>query len=108
MVFRGTCSVLIDSQIFGADAIHFSQIPERVNRFLMKADPIILHYTLDPTVPPPEKPVAYDIEIKVDDIVMKSRMTHAVVNMTAESQKELAKLDEEVCCAVRYTSNIPR
>ena len=63
----------------------------------MKADPIVLHYNLDPTVPPPEKPVAYDIEVKVDDVAMKSRMSHAAVNMTSESTKELAKIDDEVC-----------
>jgi SWI/SNF-related matrix-associated actin-dependent regulator of chromatin subfamily D len=63
----------------------------------LKADPVILHYTLDPTAPPPEKPLAYDIEIKVDDVATKSRMNHAAVNMTSESVKELAKIDDEVC-----------
>ena len=83
-------------KIFGQEAIQFQQIPERVNRFLMKADPIILHYTLNPSVPPPDKPSAYDIEIKVDDATMKSRMSHVAVNMLPETVKELTRLDDEV------------
>ena len=84
------------AKIFGQDAIQFQQIPERVSRFLMKADPIILHYTLNPSVLPPEKPIAYDVEIKVEDATMKSRMTHVAVNMLPETVKELTRLDDEV------------
>jgi SWI/SNF-related matrix-associated actin-dependent regulator of chromatin subfamily D len=59
-------------------------------------DPIVLHYTIDPTQPPPEKPVAYDVEIRVEDTSLKSRMSHVVMNMAPESAKELSKLDDEV------------
>ncbi len=72
-------------------------IPERVNHFLMKPDPIVLHYTLNPTIPPPDKPQAYDVEIKIDDTTLKTRMTHVLLSMTPESAKELNKIDDEVC-----------
>ncbi len=62
----------------------------------MKSDPIVLHYTINPSMPPPEKPVAYDVEIKVDDTGLKSRMSHVVLNMVPESAKELTKIDDEV------------
>ena len=63
----------------------------------MKPDPIVLHYTINPSVPPPEKPVAYDVEMKLDDANLKTRMTHVILGMSAESSKELTKLDDEVC-----------
>lgn len=84
------------TQIFGSEAIQFQLIPERVNRFLARPDPIVLHYTLDPNLPPPEKPVAYDVEVRVEDASLKSKMTHVILNMAPETAKELSKLDEEV------------
>ena len=83
-------------KIFGSEAIQFQQIPERVNRFLLKPDPIVLNYTINPSVPPPDKPAAYDVEIKIDDMNLKSRMNHVAITMAADSAKELTKLDDEV------------
>ncbi|THG95970.1 hypothetical protein EW026_g5774 [Hermanssonia centrifuga] len=91
--------------IFGAEAIQFQHIPERVNRYLMKSDPIVLHYTINPSMPPPEKPVAYDVEIKVDDTGLKSRMSHVVLNMVPESAKELTKIDDEISLHVQSLNN---
>lgn len=90
----------------------FHQLPEIVNRFLHPPDPVVLHYTLNPTVPPPEKPGAWDVEVKLDDSAIKSRMNHAVLQLAPETARELAKLDEEVrrssslgaqtsCCPLR-------
>ncbi|KIP06774.1 hypothetical protein PHLGIDRAFT_106629 [Phlebiopsis gigantea 11061_1 CR5-6] len=91
--------------IFGQDAIQFQQIPERVNRFLGKADPIVLHYTINPSVPPPEKPVAYDIDVKVDDTAMKSRMSHVAVTMSPETLKELSRVDDEIALHMQSLQN---
>lgn len=74
----------------------FHQLPEVVNRFLMPPDPVILHYTLNPAIPPPEKPGAWDVEVKLDDSTLKGRMNHAVVQLATETARELSKLDEEV------------
>lgn len=63
----------------------------------MKPDPIVLHYTLNPGLPPPDKPLAYDVDVKVDDTNLKTRMSHVVLNMASESAKELNKIDDEVC-----------
>jgi SWI/SNF-related matrix-associated actin-dependent regulator of chromatin subfamily D len=43
-------------QIFGVEAIPFQQLPEIMMRFLLPPDPIVLHYTLNPSIAPPEKP----------------------------------------------------
>ena len=73
----------------------FQRIPELVNRYLMAPEPIILHYTVDPAVAPPERPLAWDVEIKTEDGAMKSRM-NTVMQTSKESAQELTKLDEEV------------
>src|ERR1700760_355786 len=73
----------------------FQQIPEFINRFLMPPDPIILHYTVNPSFSPPERPSAWDVEVKTEDVVMKNRMATMVL-ASKESSQELAKLDEEV------------
>jgi SWI/SNF-related matrix-associated actin-dependent regulator of chromatin subfamily D len=73
----------------------FQHIPELVNRYLMPPDPILLHYTVNPAVSPPERPLAWDVEIKTEDGAMKNRMT-TMVQTSKESAQELTKLDEEV------------
>lgn len=76
----------------------FQHIPEFVNRFLAPPDPVVLHYTLNPGSPPPERPSAWDIEVKTEDVVMKNRMTTMVL-ASKESSQELTKLDDEVIAA---------
>ena len=63
-----------------------------MNRFLLPPEPIILHYTLNPAIPPPEKPAAWDVEVKLDDSSLKARMQHVVMSMASDSAKELTKL----------------
>lgn len=61
----------------------------------MPPDPIILHYTIDPSVPPPERPLAWDVEVKTEDGALKNRMT-AMLQTSKETIQDAAKLDEEV------------
>lgn len=78
----------------------FQQLPELVNRHLMPPDPIILYYTFNPGVPPPERPCAWDIEVKMEDTTVKNRMA-AIVQSSKESTQDLNKLDDEVNpCAI--------
>ena len=83
-------------QIFGAEWRLFRQLPEVINRYLLPPDPIVLHYVLNPAIAPPEKPIAYDVEIKVDDAGVKSRMANVMVNASGESMRDIVKLDDEV------------
>ncbi|TFY56624.1 hypothetical protein EVJ58_g7529 [Rhodofomes roseus] len=105
--FYATCTLPVDliMEIFGAESVMFQQLPELVNRYLLPPDPIILHYTLNPAIPPPEKPGAWDAEVKLDDSGLKSRMSHAVVQMAAETARELAKLDDEIAMHVQSLNN---
>lgn len=82
-------------KIFGGDNIVFQKLPELVNRYLAPPDPIILHYTINPAVPPPERYSAWDVEIKMEDISLKSRMS-VMVHASKESSAALTKMDEEV------------
>lgn len=99
---RLNVNVTCKNQIFGAEVRLFRQLPELINRYLLPPDPIILHYALNPGVAPPEKPNAYDVEIKVDDAGVKSRMTNVMVSTTSESMRDIVKLDEEVSTSFHF------
>ncbi|KAF5329771.1 hypothetical protein D9619_009133 [Psilocybe cf. subviscida] len=90
--------------IFNGDSIMFSKLPEAVNRYLQPPDPVILNYTLNPLVPPPERPLAYDMELKTEDTSMKSRMS-VTVAASKESAQTLLKIDEEIALLAQSLHN---
>jgi len=90
--------------IFGVETLMFQHIPELVNRYLMPPDPIILHYTVNPAIPPSERPLAWDVEVKTEDGVMKSRMA-STVHASKESLQELTKLDEQIALYAQSLHN---
>ncbi|KAH0834162.1 SWI/SNF complex 60 kDa subunit [Lanmaoa asiatica] len=90
--------------IFGGDSVIFQQLPELVNRHLMPPDPIILYYTFNPGVPPPERPSAWDIEVKTEDTVVKNRMA-VIVQSSKESTQDLSKLDDEISVLAQSLHN---
>jgi SWI/SNF-related matrix-associated actin-dependent regulator of chromatin subfamily D len=48
---------------------------------------------------PPERPQAWDVEIKMEDTAMKNRMA-AMLQTSKETAQTLHKLDEEVSFAM--------
>ncbi|KAH7882708.1 hypothetical protein F5I97DRAFT_1939301 [Phlebopus sp. FC_14] len=90
--------------IFGTEVVLFQQLPELVNRHLMPPDPVVLHYTLNPAVPSPERPAAWDIEIKMEDTALKSRMA-VTVQTSKESMQDLSKLDDEIALLAQSLHN---
>jgi len=88
-------SCLGHMQIFGQDAIGFQKLPDLVNRFLTAPDPVVLHYIINPGTPPPERPQAYDVEVKTEDSALKQKMS-VTITASKESGQTLLKLDEEV------------
>jgi SWI/SNF-related matrix-associated actin-dependent regulator of chromatin subfamily D len=82
-------------KLFGTDTIPFQKIPDLVNRYLVAPDPIILHYMINPSLPPTDRPSAYDVEVKMEDTALRSRMA-VMVQSNKESSQALSKLDEEV------------
>jgi len=61
----------------------------------MPPEPVILHYTINPTVPPPDRPSAWDIEVKMEDTSLKNRMA-VTLQASKDSIQDLSKLDDEV------------
>ncbi|KAF5375399.1 hypothetical protein D9615_007956 [Tricholomella constricta] len=90
--------------IFNGDSILFQKLPEVVNRYLAAPDPIILHYTINPAIPPPERPSAWDVEIKMEDLSLKGRMA-AMVSQSKESTQMLTKMDEEIALLAQSLHN---
>lgn len=97
------------TQIFNnRETTVFNHLPEIVNAWLGPPDPVVLHYSIKPNEPPPAVPQAWDIEVKMEDTTLKSKMSHVLVNMSNETSRELAKYDEEVRLILRaYTMQIP-
>lgn len=61
----------------------------------MPPEPVILHYTINPTVPPPDRPSAWDAEVKMEDASLKNRMA-VTIQASKDSIQDMSKLDDEV------------
>ena len=88
--------ILTPVQIFGGDVIPFNLLPELANRYLATTNPVVIYYTINPSVPPPERPSAWDIELKLEDVALKSKMQAVTLNASRDTLRELTKLDDEV------------
>jgi len=82
--------------IFGNDVIPFNLLPELANRYLAPPNPVVIYYTINPSVPPPERPSAWDIELKLEDVALKSKMQAVTLNASRETLREMTKLDDEI------------
>ena len=76
--------------------IPFNALPELANRHLAPPNPVVIYYTINPSVPPLERPSAWDIELKLEDVALKSKMQAATLNTSRDTLRELTKLDDEV------------
>ncbi|KAJ6518597.1 SWI/SNF complex 60 kDa subunit [Mycena sanguinolenta] len=90
--------------IFNGESILFQKLPELVNRCLVAPEPIVLHYMINPTIPAPERPMAWDVEVKTEDIGLKGRM-QTLVQPNKESQQILTKLDDEIAILAQALHN---
>jgi SWI/SNF-related matrix-associated actin-dependent regulator of chromatin subfamily D len=77
--------------------IPFNLLPELANRYLAPPNPVVIFYTINPSTPPPERPAAWDIELKLEDVALKSKMQGATLQASRDDLRELTKLDDEVC-----------
>jgi SWI/SNF-related matrix-associated actin-dependent regulator of chromatin subfamily D len=82
--------------IFGAEMIPFNVLPELANRYLAPPNPVVIYYTVNPSVPPPERPAAWDIELKLEDVALKSKMQSVTLNASRDTLREMTKLDDEI------------
>ncbi|KAJ7585081.1 SWI/SNF complex 60 kDa subunit [Mycena floridula] len=91
-------------RLFGVDTVPFQKLPELVNRYLQPPEPIVLYYNLNPTEIPPERPMAWDVEIKTEDTALKSRM-HVLMTANKDTTQTLTKLDEEIALMAQSLHN---
>ena len=80
--------MLFSPQIFHLESVTFQQLPELINHYLQPPDPIIIHYQIKPNEPPPPSAQAWDVEVKVEDTSLKSRMNQVILNMSSETARE--------------------
>ncbi|KAI0030842.1 SWI/SNF complex 60 kDa subunit [Vararia minispora EC-137] len=83
------------------ETLPFVSLPELVNRYLSPPDPIIIHYNFDPNESPPEKPSAWDIEVRVEDVALKAKMSGLTISAAGGTTKEITKLDDEIATLVQ-------
>jgi len=84
------------AQLWGSEVLHFTQLPELANRFLMPPEPIVLHYVINPATAPPERPTAWDVEVKLEDLSLKHRMKGVTLDANQATLKTLSDIDDEV------------
>ncbi|KAH6904427.1 SWI/SNF complex 60 kDa subunit [Coprinopsis sp. MPI-PUGE-AT-0042] len=88
----------------GMEIIQFAKLPEFINRFMSAPDPVVLWYNLNPAAPPPERPQAWDVEVKMEDSMLKHRMA-TMLQSTKENAVALSKLDEEIAMLAQSLHN---
>ncbi|KAH8120390.1 SWI/SNF complex protein [Phellopilus nigrolimitatus] len=91
--------------LFRTETLAFQQIPELVNHYLSPPDPILLYYNIKPNEPPPVIPQAWDVEIKMEDTSLKSRMNQVILNTSSETARDIAKYDEEAALLAQQIQN---
>ena len=57
---------------------------------------MVINYTVNPSMPPSDRPSAWDIELKLEDVALKSKMQGVSLNASRDTLRELTKLDDEV------------
>lgn len=75
----------------------FNFLPDLVNRHLAPPNPVVIYYTVNPSAAPPERPAAWDIELKLEDVALKSKMQGATLQASRDDLRDVTKLDDEVC-----------
>jgi SWI/SNF-related matrix-associated actin-dependent regulator of chromatin subfamily D len=82
--------------------IPFNFLPELANRHLAAPNPVVIYYTVNPSTPPAERPSAWDIELKLEDVGLKSKIQAVTLNPSRDTLRELTKLDDEVCSGATF------
>jgi len=56
----------------------------------------MLHYMINPATAPPERPTAWDVEVKLEDLSLKHRMKSVTLDANQATLKTLGDIDDEV------------
>uniref|UniRef100_A0A3Q4GYM8 SWI/SNF related BAF chromatin remodeling complex subunit D1 n=1 Tax=Neolamprologus brichardi TaxID=32507 RepID=A0A3Q4GYM8_NEOBR len=80
-------------QIFEAQRMKFSEIPQRLHALLMPPEPIIINHLISVDPNDQKKTACYDIDVEVDD-TLKTQMNSFL--LSTASQQEIAGLDNKI------------
>ncbi|KAK0554249.1 SWI/SNF and RSC complex subunit Ssr3 [Tilletia horrida] len=92
--------------LFKVDSIAFHHIPEVVNRFLSPVHPVVLEYYVRTDKAEHKSPVAYDVEIEMEDQNVRARQ-HEVLRKFdhgTDLSKQILDLDDEIAQAAMSLS----
>ncbi|KAL9931962.1 hypothetical protein V8E36_009277 [Tilletia maclaganii] len=87
--------------LFKVDSISFHHVPEVVNRFLSPVHPVVLEYYVRTDKAEHKSPVAYDVEIEMEDQNVRARQ-HEVLRKfdhSTDLSKQILDLDDEIAQA---------
>ncbi|XP_057293002.1 SWI/SNF-related matrix-associated actin-dependent regulator of chromatin subfamily D member 1-like isoform X1 [Hydractinia symbiolongicarpus] len=87
-----TCDKYL-KEIFSCDRMKFCEIPQRLQVHLLPPDPIIIHYTVDPSKPEDKNPSCFDIDIDLDDSLRDIMQSFL---LSTASQQEIASLESKI------------
>ncbi|KAG8936115.1 SWI/SNF complex component snf12 [Tulasnella sp. 419] len=96
------------ANILQVPEIRFQHVPELVNRFLHPLEPIVLHHMIvveQPTIHTSPASQAFDIDVDMDDLFLKSKISQSLLSFNNESQSLLLQLDDEIAHAVQSVRN---
>lgn len=84
--------------VMGFQEVAFANLPEVINQFLLPADPITLYHTISVEQPSVSNMQAFDIDIDLDDVSLKQKISQTLLMYSNEAQTSISALDDEVCC----------
>jgi SWI/SNF-related matrix-associated actin-dependent regulator of chromatin subfamily D len=90
------------SQIFGVSQIQCSELPDIINRFLSRPDPIVLDYTIRVDKQFSQSSKAYDVDVELDS-VLRQKMMNVVA--ATQPQKDIMGLDDKIVQCVQSINN---
>ena len=82
--------------MFGFQEIAFANLPEVINQYLLPADPITLYHSISVEQPSVSNMQAFDIDIDLDDVSLKQKISQTLLMYSNEAQGAISALDDEV------------
>ena len=93
--------------LFRTPTINFHHIPEVLHRFLHPPQPIVLEYYVRTDKAEHRNPVAFDIELEMDDWAMRTRQHNVLARFDANgaTNNEISAIDDQIAQAALTIRN---
>lgn len=93
--------------LFRTPTINFHHIPEVLHRFLHPPQPIVLEYYVRTDKAEHRNPVAFDVELEMDDWAMRTRQHNVLARFDANgaTNNEISAIDDQIAQAALTIRN---